>query len=402
MRIVGVAAFGDPLFEETTKIKKGEKMKELGIYIHIPFCKSKCSYCDFTSFANKEKIIEKYIECLKKEIKNKESNNCIIDTIYIGGGTPSFIESKYIREIVETIKSKFKIKQEAEITIEINPGTVNEEKLKDYKKTGINRISIGLQSTNNKILKQIGRIHTYEEFLNTYNLAKKVGFKNINVDLMLALPSQTLEELEDSVQKVIKLEPEHISVYSLIIEEGTKMQQLVDSKKIQLPSDELERKMYWNIKNKLEQNGYIHYEISNFSKKGFESKHNTNCWNQKEYLGFGLSAHSYINNERFCNTSNIEEYIKNVENNNFKGNIQICEIQNEEEKKKEYMLLALRKLEGVNIGEFKNKFVDNPIYLYRKELEKLVNEDLIEIDLNNIKLTNKGLDLANLVWEEFV
>lgn len=377
-------------------------MKELGIYVHIPFCKSKCSYCDFTSFANKEKIIEKYIECLKKEIKNKESNNCIIDTIYIGGGTPSFIESKYIKEIVETIKSKFKIKQEAEITIEINPGTVNEEKLKDYKKTGINRISIGLQSTNNKILKQIGRIHTYEEFLNTYNLAKKVGFKNINVDLMLALPSQTLEELEDSVQKVIKLEPKHISVYSLIIEEGTKMQQLVDSKKIQLPSDELERKMYWNIKNKLEENGYIHYEISNFSKKGFESKHNTNCWNQKEYLGFGLSAHSYINNERFCNTSNIEEYIKNVENNNFKGNIQICEIQNEEEKKKEYMLLALRKLEGVDIGEFKNKFVDNPIYLYRKELEKLVNEDLIEIDLNNIKLTNKGLDLANLVWEEFV
>ncbi len=377
-------------------------MKELGIYVHIPFCKSKCSYCDFTSFANKEKIIEKYIECLKKEIKNKESNNCIIDTIYIGGGTPSFIESKYIKEIVETIKSKFKIKQEAEITIEINPGTVNEEKLKDYKKTGINRISIGLQSTNNKILKQIGRIHTYEEFLNTYNLAKKVGFKNINVDLMLALPSQTLEELEDSVQKVIKLEPKHISVYSLIIEEGTKMQQLVDSKKIQLPSDELERKMYWNIKNKLEENGYIHYEISNFSKKGFESKHNTNCWNQKEYLGLGLSAHSYINNERFCNTSNIEEYIKNVENNNFKGNIQICEIQNEEEKKKEYMLLALRKLEGVDIGEFKNKFVDNPIYLYRKELEKLVNEDLIEIDLNNIKLTNKGLDLANLVWEEFV
>ena len=142
-------------------------MKELGIYIHIPFCKSKCSYCDFTSFANKEKIIEKYIECLKKEIKNKESNNCIIDTIYIGGGTPSFIESKYIKEIVETIKSKFKIKQEAEITIEINPGTVNEEKLKGYKKTGINRISIGLQSTNNKILKQIGRIHTYEELLNT-------------------------------------------------------------------------------------------------------------------------------------------------------------------------------------------------------------------------------------------
>lgn len=377
-------------------------MKELGIYIHIPFCKSKCSYCDFISFANKEKKVEKYIECLKKEIKNKEVDNCIVDTIYIGGGTPSFIESKYIKEILELVKSRFKIKEEAEITIEVNPGTVNEEKLKDYKETGINRISIGLQSTNNKILKQIGRIHTYEEFLNTYNLVRKVGFRNINVDLMLALPNQTLEELEESIEKVIKLNPEHISIYSLILEDGTKMEELVNNKKIQLPSDELERKMYWNIKNKLEQNGYTHYEISNFSKKGFESKHNMNCWNQKEYLGFGLAAHSYINNERFCNTNNIEEYIKNIENNNIKSNIEICEIQNEEEKKKEYMLLGLRKLEGVNIGEFKNKFVDNPIYLYRKELEKLVNEDLIEIDLNNIKLTNKGLDLANLVWKEFI
>lgn len=377
-------------------------MRKLGIYIHIPFCKSKCSYCDFTSFANKEKKVEKYIECLKKEIEKNKEDNYIVDTIYIGGGTPSFIESKYIKEILEIVKSKFKIKEEAEITIEVNPGTVNEEKLKNYKKAGINRISIGLQSTNNKILKQIGRIHTYEEFLDTYNLARKVDFKNINVDLMLALPNQTLEELEESVGKVIKLNPEHISIYSLILEEGTKMEEFVNNKKVQLPSDELERKMYWNIKNKLEKNGYIHYEISNFSKKGFESKHNMNCWNQKEYLGFGLAAHSYINNERFCNINNIEEYIKNIEDNNSKSNIQICEIQNEEEKRKEYMLLGLRKIDGVNIGEFKNKFVDNPIYLYRKELEKLVNEDLIEIDLNNIKLTNKGLDLANLVWEEFV
>lgn len=206
-------------------------MKELGIYIHIPFCKSKCSYCDFTSFANKERMIEKYIECLKKEIKENKEDNYVVDTIYIGGGTPSFIDSKYIKEIVEIVKTKFKIKEEAEITIEVNPGTVDEEKLKDYKKTGINRISIGLQSTNNKILKQIGRIHTYEEFLNTYNLVRKVGFKNINVDLMLALPNQTLEELEESVEKLIKLNPEHISIYSLIIEEGTKMEELVNNKK---------------------------------------------------------------------------------------------------------------------------------------------------------------------------
>ena len=219
---------------------------------------------------------------------------------------------------------------------------------------------------------------------------------------MLALPNQTLEEMEESVKKVIELNPEHISIYSLILEEGTKMEELVNNKKIKLPSEELERKMYWNIKDKLEQNGYIHYEISNFSKEGFESKHNTNCWSQKEYLGFGLAAHSYINNKRFCNIKNIEEYIKNIENNNIKSNIQICEIQNEEEKKKEYMLLNLRKIKGVDIQKFKNNFVDNPIYLYHKELKKLVKQELIEVDFNNIKLTNKGLDLANLVWEEFI
>lgn len=377
-------------------------MKELGIYIHIPFCKSKCSYCDFISFANKEEIVEEYIKSLEKEIENTNENDYEINTIYIGGGTPSFIDSKYIIEILETINNVFKVKQNTEITIEVNPGTVNEEKLKDYIDAGINRISIGLQSTNNKILKQIGRIHTYEEFLITYNLARKVGFENINIDLMLALPNQTLEDLNTSVENVISLEPEHISVYSLILEEKTAMKKLVDENKIKLPTEDLERKMYWDIKKKLEQNGYIHYEISNFSKKGFESKHNLNCWNQKEYIGFGLAAHSYINNKRYCNTNNIKDYISNIQSSNFQKNIEICEIQNEENKKKEYMLLALRKLDGVNIQEFKNKFVDNPIYLYRKELEKLVKQELIEIDLNNIKLTKKGLDLANLVWEEFV
>lgn len=377
-------------------------MKELGIYIHIPFCKSKCSYCDFTSFANKGEMVEKYIDALKIEIENTDRNNYEINTIYIGGGTPSFIDSIYIVEILETIKSKFKVKQSAEITIEVNPGTVNEEKLKDYISVGINRISIGLQSTNNRILKQIGRIHTYKEFLNTYKLARKVGFKNINIDLMLALPNQTIEDLSLSLENVISLKPEHISVYSLILEEGTILEKLVEENKLKLSSEETERQMYWMIKEKLEQNEYIHYEISNFSKKGFESKHNYNCWEQEEYLGFGLAAHSYIDNKRFCNTNNIEQYIKNIEKSNFKGNIEICEIQSEEDKRKEYMLLSLRKLEGVDIQKFKNKFVDNPIYLYHKELKKLVGQELIEIDLNNIKLTNKGLDLANLVWEEFI
>ena len=377
--------------------------ENIGIYVHIPFCKQKCSYCDFTSFANKENFIEKYINSLKNEINNIEvsEKNCI-DTIYLGGGTPSFIESKYIIDIINTIKNKFKIRQDAEITIEVNPGTVNKDKLRDYKNVGINRLSIGLQSTQNKLLKQIGRIHSYEEFINTYNLAREVGFKNINVDLMLALPNQTIEDLNESLDNILKLKPEHISVYSLILEDETKMKQLYDEGKINLPSEEQEREMYWLVKEKLEGSNYIHYEISNFSKEGFESKHNMNCWNQKEYIGFGLAAHSYINNKRFCNTSNLHEYIKNIEDMNFKNNIEICEIQNDEEQKKEYMMLGLRKIEGVDIQEFKNKFIDNPIFLYRKELEKLVSEGLIEIDLNNIKLTSKGLDLANLVWEEFV
>lgn len=377
-------------------------MKNLGIYIHIPFCKQKCSYCDFISFAGKKEYVQEYIQSLKKEIENFDNNNYEINTIYIGGGTPSFIDSKNIIEILETVKNKFNVKNNAEITIEVNPGTVNEEKLQDYIRVGINRVSIGLQSTNNKILRQIGRIHTYEEFLNTYSLAKKVGIKNINVDLMLALPEQTLEDLNTSVDNIIKLKPEHISVYSLILEEDTLMKKMVDENKIKLPSEELEREMYWNVKEKLESNGYVHYEISNFSKKGFEAKHNLNCWEQKEYIGFGLAAHSYINNRRFCNTSNIKDYINNIKNGNLKNNIEVCEIQNEEDKKREYMLLGLRKIDGVNVQEFKNKFVDNPIYLFYKELEKLVKEDLIEIDLNNIKLTSKGLDLANLVWQEFI
>ena len=382
------------------------EIKELGIYVHIPFCKQKCYYCDFVSYANSEKKVEEYIKTLKKEIREESKNinkeDYIINTIYIGGGTPSFIEEKYISEIVYEIKENYNVEKEAEITIEVNPGTVNKEKLKEYKNIGINRLSIGLQSTKNELLKEIGRIHTYEEFLNCYTLARKVEFKNINVDLMLGLPNQTLENVEESLKEVIKLQPQHISFYSLIIEEDTPIEKMIGQEKINLPDEELERKMYWNAKKILEENNYIHYEISNFAKKGYESKHNLNCWNQKEYLGFGVAAHSYFENKRYCNTNCIEEYCKNINDENINKNRTICEIQTEEEKKKEYMLLGLRKIEGIDIQEFKNIFIENPIYKFHKELEKLVNEDLVEIDLNQIKLTNKGLDFANLVWKEFV
>ena len=385
--------------------------KELGIYIHIPFCKQKCYYCDFVSFSNKEEYIEKYVEILKREIDGYDLSNYNITTIYIGGGTPSRIPSEKIQEILEKIRQKISKNQtrweDIEITIELNPRTVDEEKIKKYKKIGINRLSIGLQSTNNKLLKEIGRIHTFEDFKDTYNTVKKVGFENINVDLMIGLPNQTISDVKDSLNEIIKLNPTHVSVYSLIVEENTKMEKLINNKELQLPDEELERQMYWYVKNTLELNGYNHYEISNFAKKGKESKHNLNCWEQKEYIGLGLAAYSYLNGVRYGNTSDIEKYI-NVQDFFNRSELEesgiriVDEVQSLEDKRKEYMLLGLRKIDGVSIQKFKEKFVENPIFLFRKELEKLVNEKLITIDGDCIRLTNKGLDLANIVWEEFV
>ena len=377
-----------------------EPKKDIGIYIHIPFCMHKCYYCDFVSFAGKEEKVEDYINSLIKEIENTNLSKYKAQTVYIGGGTPSVINSKYIAKILEKLKSI--ISPSSEITIEVNPGTVDKEKLEEYKKIGINRLSIGLQSTNDELLKEIGRIHNYQEFLDVYNLARKIGFKNINVDLMLGLPKQSLKMLEETVSKIIELNPEHISVYSLILEEKTVLWEMVENKKLKLPSENLERKMYWKVKEMLEQQGYKHYEISNFAKEGYKSRHNSDCWEQKEYIGFGTSAHSYLNSKRTSNTTNLGEYIDNINNGEFEKNVIIHEIQTKEDTKKEYMLLGLRKIDGVSISKYKNKFGENPIEEYHMELDKLVKEKLIEIDGDNIKLTNRGLDLANIVWEEFI
>lgn len=376
------------------------KNRGIGVYVHIPFCKRKCDYCDFISFCNKDDLIEEYVDALRKEI-NSQNIQSYITTIYIGGGTPSYIDSNYIEQIMNVIKKK-NVHKEAEITIEINPGTVTEEKLKDYKKCGINRLSIGLQVTQNEILKQIGRIHNFEQFLEAYKLARKVGFKNINVDLMIGLPNQRIIDLKESLEEIIKLQPEHISVYSLIVEDGTPIANKIESGQLKLPEENTERNMYWYVKNTLELNGYIHYEISNFSKNGYESKHNVNCWNQSQYYGFGVGAHSYRDITRYSNTADMEEYIKNIKSEKMSKNRIIHEIQKESDTEKEYMLLGLRKIEGVKINDFKAKFVKNPIYVFRNELNKLVAENLVSVDTNTIRLTSKGIDLANLVWQEFI
>ena len=388
-------------------------MKQIGLYVHIPFCKSKCSYCDFVSYSSKEELIEEYIkwlcyeirevgEGIKLDIQNKLTDNVVVKTIYIGGGTPSFIDSKYITKILETIYKNYNVEPNAEITLEINPGTVDKEKLIEYKNSGINRLSIGTQTSNNNLLKMLGRIHTYEEFEETYNKARKVGFNNINIDFMIGLPNQTLEDIENMIKEIKKLQPNHVSVYSLIVEDNTPIKEKIEKGILKLPNDELERKMYWTIKNKLESLGYKHYEISNFSIPNYESKHNLDCWKQGEYMGFGVSAHSYIDGARFSNIDSIEEYIENYKNNKQENNFILHEKQNMKSKMQEYVLLGLRKIDGISCSTFEEKFGKDIFDVFEKELTTLMQKDLITAENGYIKLTNKGIDLANIVWEEFV
>lgn len=362
-------------------------------YIHIPFCARKCLYCDFNSFEDKQNLIEYYIDALIKEIKRYDIKE--LETIYIGGGTPSFIEAKHISRILSILP----LKNASEITIEVNPGTVDYNKLIEYKNAGINRISIGLQTTNNEILKEIGRIHTLEEFENAYNLVREVGFENVNVDLMFGLPDQDLDIFKESIEYLIKLNPEHISSYSLILHEKIFSN---------LPNDEEEREMYHYLVKRLKEAGYKHYEISNFSKKGFESKHNMAYWKQKEYYGFGAGASSYLDGKRCTNILNLNEYIEKI-----KSGKEVSIVEEEESldsKINEYMMLGLRLIDGINIKEVNEKFGIDVLERYKESLSKLINLGLIELQHSDrdfgakgyIVLTAKGLDLANVVWEEFV
>ncbi len=358
------------------------------IYVHIPFCKQKCLYCDFNSFQNKEYIIEEYMEALYKECA-KFSFDEKIKTIYIGGGTPSFIDSKYIVKLLKLLPKA------EEITVEMNPCTVTYEKLIDYKKAGVNRISIGLQTTNDEILKLIGRVHTFDEFKNAYNLVKKAGFENVNVDLMFGLPNQILEDVKKSLEYLIQIKPTHISCYSLILHKN-----IFEN----LPSDDEEREMYYLIKKMLKKSGYTQYEISNFAQTIYESKHNLAYWNQEEYIGLGAGASSYYNGERYTNEWNIEQYISKINENKEIRNIE--EIEDNDSKLREYIILRLRLMEGVCIEKTEEKFNININEKFKKEIEKLKNFELICFEtIENktyMKLTDKGMDLANQVWEEFI
>lgn len=326
-----------------------------------------------------DNLICDYMLALKREIQSYSFGE--LKTIYFGGGTPSYISANYIKEILDILNYK-----DAEITLEVNPGTVSKEKLQMYLEAGINRLSIGLQATQNEILKEIGRIHTIEEFDSTYHLARDIGFKNISVDLMFGLPHQTLENVKESVEYLLKISPEHISCYSLILHNDT------DKK---LPTEDEEREMYHYIVKTLKEAGYIHYEISNFAKPNFESKHNLVYWNQEEYVGVGAGASSYLNDIRYTNESDIKKYIS--QNKRI-----IEEEQNLEGKLREYIILKLRLIEGINIEIANKKFGVNILERFKEEIQKMENYELLETVNNNIMLTPKGLDLANVVWEEFI
>jgi len=370
------------------------KVKKLAIYLHIPFCKQKCKYCDFNSFFIKSKDkINEYITALCDEIEYyaNGANEFEISSVYFGGGTPSFIDEKNIKIVLDTIKAQYNVMNDAEITIEVNPGTVNFEKLKTYNEIGINRLSIGIQTLNDSLLEEIGRIHTSKEAKECFYLARRAGFNNISLDIMFGLPNQTLKDVENTLEDFIKLDPEHISAYSLKIEEGTVFGKLYRENNLKLPAEDIEREMYYLIKKKLKEAGYNQYEISNFSKANYESRHNSAYWKRQDYLGFGISASSCFKEVRFTNTDNFSKYIENpIENFSEK------EVLTKDIIESERVVLGLRMLRGLEIEEFYKK--DE----WTKALEELIENGLLTNMGGMIRLTDKGLDLANQVFVEFI
>lgn len=377
----------------------------LELYIHIPFCVRKCAYCDFLSSAQDEETIENYVDALVNEIRAYKSMaaNYVVTTIFMGGGTPSILVSDQIADIFEALYEVFHIAEDAEITIEANPGTVTRDKLETYKDCGINRISFGLQSANNEELKLLGRIHTYEEFLESYQLARACGFDNINVDLISAIPKQTLQSFEETLQKVIALHPEHISAYSLIIEEGTPFAGLYGEgglRETDLPDEEDERAIYYRTEELLLQAGYHRYEISNYAKAGKECKHNLGYWERKEYLGIGLGSSSLMNNVRYKNIDDLDDYIAYADD--------LIAIQENhetltlEEQMEEFIFLGLRKMEGISEIEFEDHFGTSIEECYGVQIAQLVSEGLLEQSDDRLRLTKKGIDVSNYVFAQML
>ena len=373
-------------------------MKEVSLYIHIPFCKQRCFYCDFPTFSGKDHLREEYVDALIKEIRDK-CTKYLIKTIFIGGGTPSYLGENELEKLLKTV-SELNLSKNIEYSMECNPGTVNEEKLKIMKKYGVNRISFGLQSCNDELLKNIGRIHTFKEFLENYKLARKIGFDNINIDLMYGLPNLTIEVWKDTLEEICKLKPEHISAYSLIIEEGTVFYNLYEKDKLKLPSEDDERIMDKMTKDILINNGYHQYEISNFSLKNRECEHNKVYWSLDEYIGVGSASSSYINGYRLTNESSIGEYIRRVKLNE---DTVVDKYKNlREDEIEEFIFMGLRMLSGIDLLKFNRKFGVDIYSIYKNVIEKNIDDGLLIINKDRMYLTTKGVELSNRVMSDFI
>ena len=414
--------------------------RELELYIHIPFCARKCAYCDFLSFAAPERVYRDYMDKLLEEICGQGPNfqEYRVSTIFVGGGTPSILPADLIMELFATLSENFDVSPDAEITMEANPGTLTMEKLEVYRQSGVNRLSIGLQSADDKELKYLGRIHSYDSFLKSFQRARQAGFKNINVDLMSALPGQDVHSWKNTLKKVMMLKPEHISAYSLIIEEGTpfyerfgepqgKQSSVVCGESDadrggalpapktaaeiaaraavmtlpDLPDEDTDREMYHLTKEMMAAHGYDRYEISNYAKKGYECRHNIGYWTGVEYLGLGLGASSYTYGYRYHNTENLQEYLSL---NLYEGGAAARDIEelSLEDKMEEFMFVGLRMMKGVSGSEFLERFGQNMWNVYGDALKKLEQQGLIEVDAPMVRLTELGIDVSNVVLSEFL
>jgi len=376
---------------------------ELGLYLHLPFCKAKCFYCDFNSYPIKEeKEVLPYVSSLYREIDlyAKKFKNATLKTIYWGGGTPTILSGNWISNIINFLKDNFNTAPNMEITVEANPGTIDKEKLDLLLKAGVNRLSLGAQSFNDYFLKRLGRIHTVPDIISSYLQARESGFDNINLDIMFALPDQTLSDFQSSVKKAVALKPDHLSLYNLTLEEGTEFFKSWEEGRLNLPDEEVECAMYsWAI-DFLKKNGFEHYEISNFARPSKRSLHNQIYWHNQPYLGIGAGASSFIKGYRYMNFKDPQRYIQEVE----RGKFPIEEGEKLPRRKRmgETIILGLRTKEGVSYQEFKDRFKIGMDKIFSSQIAQLVDSGLLKRDEDKIQLTPRGLFLANYVFQEFV
>ena len=378
-------------------MKNRKENSPMEIYIHIPFCIRKCDYCDFLSGPSGPEEQADYVQALLREIQAvEEGEGRSVSSIFIGGGTPSVLDERLLGDILKEIRNRFKIEECAEITIEVNPGTANIGKLQAYREMGINRLSIGLQSPQDRELKILGRIHNYEQFLETYQEARTVGFDNINIDLMSAIPDQTYEGWVKNLRTVAELEPEHISAYSLIVEEGTPFA----ARKLNLPDEDTEYNMYEATAQILKEYGFEQYEISNYARKGRECRHNVGYWTRQDYLGFGLGASSLYGKERFANTTDMKKYLENSKNPE-----KIREKEpslTREDEMAEFMFLGLRMTKGISKADFQRCFGCTIESVYGEVLEKYESMELLLEKDGRIFLSREGIHVSNSIMAEFL